>query len=119
MNINDIDTKNISPEIQGEEIKASEPISVGIESAQELADMFEIEKSDYGRLSPKINTLLEYAKANTNDQDDIRWVLRRLETKLGTPPMGVNKISHMAEYAYLWLQNQEINKKLDNYGSRA
>jgi hypothetical protein len=117
MTINDIDEKNIS-EVEEKEIPQPDVLSTGIQTDQELADMFEIEKADYGRLSPKINTLLEYAKANTNDQDDVRWVLRRLETKLGAPPMGVDKISHMAEYAFLWLQERDINKKLDNYGSR-
>ena len=58
---------------------------------------------------------MDWAKANTPEGEDVRWTLRRLETKLGTPPFGVDKISHMAEYAYLWLQNQDINKKLDQY----
>lgn len=97
------------------EIKQPES-SISVEnSAQELAEMFEIEKADYGKLSPKINTLLDWAKQNTPQGEDIRWTLRRLETKLGTPPMGVDKISHMAEYAYLWLQSRDLNKKLDNY----
>lgn len=117
MNINDVDTKSVSesPEV---EIKKPETISSVGDTAQELADMFEIEKSDYGKMSSKINTLLDWAKANTSDGEDIRWTLKRLEMKLGTPPMGVDKISHMAEYAYLWLQNNDISKKLMEYGRR-
>lgn len=114
MDINSVDTKSISKE-ENVEIKQPETVVSIDQSAQELADMFEIEKSEYGRLSPKINTLLDWAKANSED-GDLRWTLRRLETKLGTPPMGTSKLAYMAEYAFLWLQNQEINKKLDKYG---
>lgn len=113
-NINDIDTKSIPTESKNVEIKDPNTILQVGDSAQELADLFEIEKADYGKMSPKINTLLDWAKQNSED-GDVRWTLRRLEMKLGTPPMGVDRISHMAEYAYLWLQGQEINKKLDNY----
>lgn len=117
MDINSVDTKGISKE---ESVEIKEPTSVTAydQSAQELADMFEIQKDEYGKLSPKINTLLDWAKANTPDGEDIRWTLRRLEMKLGTPPMGRSKIDHMAEYAFLWLQEKEINKKLDEYGRR-
>lgn len=115
MSINDIDTKFGVKQEESVEIKSPETVSPVGDSAQELADMFEIEKAEYGKMSPKINTLLDWAKQNTSEGEDIRWTLRRLETKLGTPPMGVDKISHMAEYAYLWLQGRDINKKLDKY----
>lgn len=118
MSINDIDTKSAPTEKQGVEVKTPETVSPVGNSAQELADLFEIEKADYGKMSPKINTLLDWAKSNTSEGEDIRWTLRRLETKLGTPPMGTSKLAYMAEYAYLWLQNNEINKKLDNYALR-
>jgi hypothetical protein len=32
--------------------------------------------------------------------------------------MGTDKVSFMAEYAYLWLQGREINTKLDKYARR-
>lgn len=102
-------------EIDQTEVKQPETAVAVEQSDQELAQMFEIDKNDYGKLSPKINTILDWAKQNTPEGEDIRWTLRRLETKLGTPPMGVDKISHMAEYAFLWLQGRDINKKLDNY----
>lgn len=109
-----MELKDLKPQEEVEVKKPETDISVG-DSVQELSQMFEIDKNDYGKLSPKINTLLDWAKANTPEGEDIRWTLRRLETKLGTPPMGVDKISHMAEYAYLWLQGREINKKIDKY----
>lgn len=111
MEFKDLQTK----ESEQAEIKQPETTVSVDSSAQELADMFEIDKQDYGKLSPKINTLLDWAKQNTSDGEDIRWTLRRLETKLGTPPMGRSKLDHMAEYAYLWLQGRELNKKLDSY----
>lgn len=117
MDINSVDTKSISTE-ESVEIKNPSSVTSVDQTPQELADMFEIEKADYGKLSPKINTLIDWAKLNTPEGEDLRWTLRRLETKLGTPPMGRSRIDHMAEYAFLWLQNQEINKKLDEYGRR-
>lgn len=117
MDINSVDTKSISKE-DNVEIKQPETVVSTEQTAQELADMFEIEKADYGKLSPKINTLLDWAKLNTPEGEDLRWTLRRLETKLGTPPMGTTRLNYMAEYAFLWLQNNEINTKLDNYVRR-
>lgn len=117
MDINQLDTKGQTQ--QPEErvaVKEPTPVLSAPNTDQELSEFFEVERAEVGRLSPKLNTLLDWAKANTPEGEDIRWTLRRLETRLGTPPMGRSKIDHMAEYAFLWLQSHEINKKLDNYG---
>ena len=116
MNIDQLETKNNPDKVQETvEVRQPETVSSGVEDDAQLAQMFGVDQKMLGRYSSKINTIMDWAKANTPEGEDVRWTLRRLETKLGTPPFGVDKISHMAEYAYLWLQNQDINKKLDQY----
>lgn len=117
MAINEMDTKG-QEQVKPEPVQPLPPQSVTAapQSDQELADFFEIEKAEVGKMSPKLNTLMDWAKANTPEGEDMRWTLRRLETKLGTPPFGTDRLSHMAQYAFLWLQANEANKKLDTYG---
>lgn len=118
MSINDLDTKQTEQNAP-EPVQPKEPGTITAPSTdQELAEFFEIEKAEVGKMSPKLNTLLDYAKANTPEGEDVRWTLRRLETKLGTPPFGTDKLSYMAEYAYLWLQSRDMNKKLEKYEFR-
>lgn len=117
MNINDIDTKDKteSPKV---EIKQPGTISGEFDNTEDIANMLGIERSEIGRNSSKLNTLIDWAKLNTDSEEDIRWTIRRLESRLGTPPLGMSKLNQLAEYAFLWMQSQDINKKLNDYVSR-
>lgn len=116
MDISTLDTKTLEPKEEHTPIAEPGKVASAPTTDQELADFFEVDKSEVGRLSPKLNTLMMWAKQNTPPGEDIRWTLRRLETKLGTPPMGRSQIDHMAEYAFLWLEAHDANRKLEQYG---
>ena len=82
--------------------------------ARELFDMM---PSEISRNKSKLNTLIDYAKTKTEDHspEGIKWALRNLSLKLGTPPMGEKLISYMTRYAHLDLESQEIAKEKEKY----
>ncbi len=60
-----------------------------------------------------IQTLLQYAKTQTKDHSpqNLKWVLRSLELKLGTPPLAEKRIKWMARYAYLSMEENKIKSE--------
>src|SRR5664279_1659095 len=59
--------------------------------------------SEIGQNQGKLQTLLDYAKTQTEDHslENLKWVIRSLELKLGTPPLAEKRISYVTRYAYL------------------
>lgn len=70
-----------------------------------------------GEESESVDTLLKWAKANTDDHspEGLKWAIRSIETKTGTPPLGEKAVTFYARYAYLNLESMRINKELENY----
>jgi hypothetical protein len=67
--------------------------------------------SELGQYKEKINTLIEYAKSQTTDHslENLKQVIRHLQTKLGSPPIAEKLINYISRYAYLL--NEEIRLK--------
>lgn len=67
-------------------------------------------ESEYGLYQDKLNTLIDYVKSQTQDlsPENVKWVIRSLELKLGTPPFSEKRINYVARYAYLLSEEKRI-----------
>src|SRR6266567_1791459 len=76
-----------------------------------IGNVLGLEKdSEFGRYQDKINTLLDYAKSQTKDfsPESIKWIIRSLEMKLGSPPLAEKRISFVSRYAYLLQEEAKL-----------
>lgn len=108
----------------GEESKPVEPkspdtILVGKDEIlhNAVAQAFDLRPKEMGKYSQKINTILAYAKMQTESHSpaNIKWAIRNLEMKLGTPPISENRISYVSRYAYLALEKAKIEGEMETY----
>lgn len=83
----------------------------------QVAQIFDLKPSELGQYRDKLRVLIEYAKSKTDDHspDGIKWALRSLGVKLGTPPLGEKLINYLHIYAKLHLQGQRIDQEKQKY----
>ena len=119
MNINDVDESRIPVETKDTQVELKTPdetpdgsVSSEIE-LNAITDALNI-KADDSNYTDEIDWLLDYAKdqAEENIPEGLKWVIRELETKLGTPPFLEDKVKFMARYAFLFMEGKKTNKEL-------
>lgn len=109
----------------GEEVKSepetiAEPASVSGDGQilqSEVANLFDLKPSEASEFKDNINILIDYAKSQTDDHspEGIKWAIRDLEFKLGTPPLGEKSINYLTMYAKLRTQQKEVTEKVAKY----
>ena len=84
---------------------------------EQVGQLFDFKPSEVGQYKTKINTLIAYAKTKTQDHspEGIKWALRNLSLKVGTPPMGEKIINYLTLYAHLYLEGKELEKKKEQF----
>ena len=89
----------------------------GILLVEQVGQLFDFRPSEASQYKSKINTLIDYAKLKTDDHspEGIKWALRDLQLKLGTPGMGEKMINYMTRYAYLYLESKKIEKEKQKF----
>jgi len=72
-----------------------------------LVQMFDVKN---GEFSDEIDDLLTWAKTQTEDHspEGLKWALRELETRTGTPPLGEKTLTYLHRYAYLDMESKRI-----------
>lgn len=72
---------------------------------------------EISRYSSQVKTILEWAKTQTKEHtpENIKWAIRQLEMRIGTPPIGEKIVSRLARIAYLELENKKINDEIKSY----
>jgi hypothetical protein len=87
-------------------------IPMGDFLADSVASTLNIDSTEVSKFKLKIDTLIKYAKSKTDDHspEGIKWALRNLSVKLGTPPLGEKLINYLHGYAKLYLQGKEIEE---------
>lgn len=90
------------------EAKVNAPVVHEIQ-VNAIADAMGLEKHEKVRYADNIETLLEYARANTKDHstDGLKWAIRNLEVKLGSTPLSEKRISYLSRYAYLLMSKDK------------
>lgn len=78
-----------------------------------VAQTLEIDSSKYEK---EISTLIDWAKEKTGSEDymDLKWAVRDLRLKLGTPTFG-DPVKNMARFAQLDLDEIRIQKEKQSF----
>lgn len=73
--------------------------------------------SDKVRFKHEIDLLVQFAKANAKGQtfDDLKWAIRSLELRVGTPPISEHRARFLARYAYLASEQKKIEQELKSF----
>lgn len=89
-------------------------ISEGELLHQQIGTLFDLKPSEVSRFRGKINTLLDYAKSKTEDHsvEGLKWAIRDLSFKIGTPPLGQKLIDHLTRYAMLRTDHAKLEKEI-------
>lgn len=119
-----MDIKIIDPltkeEVKPQEVSTEEPIEVVKDSefiVQNVASMFDLSPNEISKYEGKLDTLIRYAMTQTEDKspEGIKWALRSLQNKVGTPPLGESWVNYLSKYAWISLENQKLSKELKKY----
>lgn len=110
-------TKPLNPQSKGVlDVPASDPLEA------EVGQFFGLEtESDKTRYEGKIKDVLAWAKSQTEDHspENLKWVLRDLEFKMGSPALGEKMIDYLHSYVGLVKQKEEVESKLKKYNPYA
>jgi hypothetical protein len=70
-------------------------------------------ESEFNKYQINLKTLVDFAKTQTTDHspESLKWVIRSLETKLGTPPFAEDRIKFITRYAYLLSEEKKISEE--------
>jgi len=73
--------------------------------------------SQKARYDTKLGMIKEWAKLQTEDHtpEGIKWAIRDLQMKIGSPSAGESPIDYLYSYVALSSQREEIDKKLKKY----
>jgi len=83
-----------------------------------IHQMLEIDgDADKQKYTPEIKTLYNWVKTQTKDlsPENIKWTIRELQLKLGTPPFGEDRAKHLSRFAYLDMEGKKIEEEKKKY----
>lgn len=114
------DGKPVTPEIERKPLEPGTSVTAPVVQdiqANAVAEAMGLDKHEKNRYSDKIDTLLEYARANTKDHspEGLKWAIRKLELKLGSTPFSEKKVSYLSRYAYLLLEKAHNKQQLGSF----
>lgn len=106
--------------VEQEAQTAGDPVATipeGTLLAERVAQMFDLKPSEVSKYKRKLNTLIEYAKTKTDDHSPqgLKWAIRSLGTKLGTPPLGEKLLPYLTRYAHLSLESNRIEAEKQKF----
>lgn len=86
------------------------PLDVDV---QAVADVMGLEGKEKGKYKSEISTLIRWARTQTDEHNpvNLKWALRNLQMKLGTPPLAEKAITRAARFAYLDLEGKRLDKE--------
>ena len=75
-----------------------------------IAQVLDMDLKDISKNQNKIDDLIDWAKAHSksNDPMHLKWAIKNLEAKLGTPNFGETRIAKLSRYAYLDMEGKRL-----------
>lgn len=71
--------------------------------------------SDRAQYKDELQKIIEWAKLEGYETpESLKWTIRKLQDRLGTPPLTEKWITRVARYATLALQEQRIRQEQDS-----
>ena len=119
MSINDLDQ---SPKTEGKEINNTSNSVFGSENdeitARSIGQVFGMDNfSELEQYKDQIKDIADYArKQGKTDFMEMKWFVKEMEMKLGTPPMGEKRITNFARYIYLLNESNKIQSEIKSMG---
>lgn len=121
MNIRDVsETGEVIPQTTEKPLESEKNISSPVLPELEvnaIAEYLDIDHKEATKYAENIETLLEWAKRQTDDHSlsNLKSMIRSLELKLGTPPISEKRIHYIARYAYLDMEDRRIKKEMEQF----
>jgi hypothetical protein len=103
------------------EVSLKEPETVPIIPGDILlfsvGQMFDLKPIEIASNREKLNLLIDFAKTQTEDRsaEGIKWAIRSLQGKVGTPPLGQKWIDYLSEFCYISLEGMKLEKEKQRY----
>lgn len=100
-----------------ETVQSGAVIPEGVLLREQVAQTFDLKPSEISQYKGKLDTLIEYAKLKTDDHspEGLKWAIRQLGVKVGTPPLGEKLINYLNLYARLYLEGRHIDEEKQKF----
>lgn len=119
MDIKIVDNKGQDVKQEEKEVKEPETITVKLDDylLPSIASLFDIKPTEVGQYKEKLKTLLEYAKSQTQEKtpEALKWVIRSLQGKIGSPPFGERWINYLHRYIVLRQEKKKIEDEIKSF----
>lgn len=117
MDIKILDQQGVEVKAEAEQSSPTLPVEVEDTLLQSVGFMFNLHPREVTLEKERIKLLIDYAKTQTDDRtsEGIKWAIRSLQGKVGTPPLGEKWIPYLSKYAYLKMESLKLNKEVENY----
>ena len=75
-----------------------------------VAQVLDMDLKEMGKSKNKIDTLMAWARAEADSDNPmhLKWVIKNLEARLGSPNFGETRIAKLSRYAYLNMEGKRI-----------
>jgi hypothetical protein len=82
-----------------------------------IGQIFDFKPSEISQYKDKLGTIIEYARTQTDDKspEGLKWAIRSLQGKVGTPPLGEKWVNYLAQYAYIKMESMNMAKEVEKY----
>lgn len=84
---------------------------------QSVGQIFNLRPNEIVQNKEQIELLLDYAKTQTDDKslEGLKWAIRNLQDKVGTPPLGQRWLPYLSKYCYIKLESMKFAKEAEKY----
>ena|SRR3990167_843019 len=84
---------------------------------QSVGQIFNMRPQEIQNQKDKINLLIDYAKtvSENHSPEDLKWAIRALQSRVGTPPLGEKWLPYLSKYAWLKLDEVRLKKEVEQY----
>jgi hypothetical protein len=84
---------------------------------QSVGQIFNMRPQEIQASKERLNLLIDYAKTQTDDHttEGLKWAIRALQGRVGTPPLGEKWLSYLGKYAYIKLESLKMQKEVEKY----
>lgn len=118
-------TNEVKEDAQPQELKSENNVSAPVTEELQKEAIYRVmgidSYEDQYKYRNDVETLLEWVRSEKKNpsREDIKWALRNLEVKLGTPPLAEKKISYFTRYAYLELEGKRLEAEKNMFKNSA
>lgn len=84
---------------------------------QSVGQIFNMRPQEIQASKERLNLLIDYAKTQTDDHttEGLKWAIRALQGRVGTPPLGEKWLPYLSKYAYIKLESLKMQKEVEKY----